>query len=128
MIFRDKGIPDSTVLKVVATLLKRGEATKGFRVKTLHGKRVLTHDEVIQFVEELAQRLDEGSYGAIRRCSTCGNFNRSGKANTRGWCSPKEFTSFRKTNEYCSRWIPMTPEQQYLGEVLDAHAKTLQTK
>lgn len=126
MLFKKKGIPDATVLRVVARILKNNH--QGFKVKTSQGIKTLTPEEIIRFVEALAARLDDGRYGVIRRCDTCGNFSRSGKASQRGWCSPKERTLFKHKNEYCSNWIPMTAEQKHIKERIDEHHKSLQTK
>ena len=127
MLFKKKGIPDATVLKIVAKILKNNPPSKGFKVKTSQGMQTLTPEEIVRFVEALAARLDDGRYGVIRRCDTCGNFSRSGKANQRGWCSPKERTLFKHKNEYCSNWIPMTAEQKHIKERINEHQK-LQTK
>lgn len=127
MLFKKKGISDATVLKIVAKILKNNPPSKGFKVKTPRGSQTLTAEEIVRFVEALAARLDDGRYGVIRRCDTCGNFSRSGKASKRGWCSPKEHSSFKNKTDYCSNWIPMTAEQKHIKERIDEHRK-LQTK
>ncbi len=129
MLFKNKGIPDATVVKLLAKVLKSNPSpVKGFKVNTSEGKKTVTYDELIRFTEALALRLDDGRYGVIRRCDTCGNFNRSGKAGKRGWCSPKEHTQSRYKTDYCSMWIPMTPEQKRIKETINGHFKSIQTK
>lgn len=126
MLFKNKGIPDATVLRVVSKILKENP-TKGFRVNTSGGKKTLTHDEIVKFIDALATRLEDGRYGVIRRCDTCGNFSRSGAKGKRGWCS-KECDLSRERTEFCSSWKPMNQEQKHRKEMLDEHFRTLQTK
>ena len=128
MLFKSKGIPDATVLKIVSKILKDSTPTKAFRVNTSDGKKTLSYEEIIKFIDALAVRLEDGRYGVIRRCDTCGNFSPSGQKGRRGCCSPKEHTLFREPTEYCSKWVPMTKEQKHIKEVLDGHFKSLQTK
>lgn len=128
MLFKSKGISDATVLRLVAQILKKNQTAKGYKVKTKDGEQRLTAEEVVKFVQALATRLDDGRYGVIRRCDTCGNFSRSGKMGKRGWCHPKEHSLFRNRTDYCSGWIPMTPEQQHIKERVNEHFKSLQTK
>lgn len=128
MILANKEISDATALKMVSKLLRRSQPTKGFRVKTRSGEKTLTYDELLQFVDDLATRLDEGSYGVIHRCDTCGNFSRPGRINQRGCCFPKKLTSFRNREDFCSMWIPMDENQKYLKEKMDGYFKSLQTK
>lgn len=128
MLFKNKGVSDSTVLKIVSKILRDNESTKGFRVSTSKGKATLTYAEIIKFVDALAERLADGRYGVIRRCDTCGNFSRSGRKGRKGWCSPKDCNLYRANDEYCSKWIPMTKEQQYTKEVINEHFKSSQTK
>lgn len=116
MLLREKGIPDATVLKLVSKLLKRNPSSKGFRIKVRNGTETLTYDEVVKFVDNLASQLASGGYGEIRRCDTCGNFSRPGARGMRGWCFPKERTSFKDTKDYCSGWIPMDEQQKYIRE------------
>lgn len=125
MLYKNKGIPDATVLRLVSKLLRSHQSNKRFRVKTKSAEGTLTYDEVIRFVDELAKRVDDGRYGEIHRCDTCGNFNRSGKLGKRGWCSPKEYTSFRNKTDHCSNWIPMTQEQKQIREKINEHFRTL---
>ena len=128
MILKDKDIPDSTVLKLVSTLLRRSQAGKGFRLKTKKGEKTLTYDEVIAFVDELAERMNRREYIKVRRCDTCGNFNRPGIKGGLGCCFPKNFTCSRLSTDYCSGWIPMSEEQRRLKEVLDVRYKKMQTE
>ena len=115
MILKNKGVLDSTMLKVVAKVLKNNTSgVKGFKLKTPNGVATVTYKEIIQFVETLSEEMANGNYDELRKCSTCGNFNHPGRKGGKGWCFPKEFTSFRKVNDYCSGWIPMTKEQEYL--------------
>lgn len=129
MLFKNKGIPDATVVKLLAKVLKSNPSpVKGFKVTTPEGKKIVTYEELIKFTEALALRLEDGRYGVIRRCDTCGNFSRSGKAGKRGWCHPKEHSQFRGKDDYCSGWIPMNPEQKQIRKTIDEHFKSLQTK
>lgn len=130
MLFKNKGISDATVLRIVSKILKENPSTKGFRVNTSEGKKTLSYEEIIKFIDALAVRLEDGRYGVIRRCDTCGNFSRSGKMGKRGWCHPKEHSQFRDKGDYCSKWIPMTPDQKRIKETINEHFKSqsLQTK
>lgn len=129
MLFKNKGISDATAVKLLVKVLKSNPSpVKGFKVTTAGGKKTVTYEELIKFAEALALRLEEGRYGVIRRCDTCGNFSRSGKAGKRGWCHPKEHSQFRDKGDYCSGWIPMTPEQKHIREKVNEHFKSLQTK
>lgn len=125
MILKNQGISDETALKLVFKVLKRNQSIKGFKVNTKKGEKTITFDELLKFVEDLANSLSEGSYGEIRHCNTCGNFSRSGTKGQRGWCCPDTHTSFRNNKDYCSGWKPMTEEQKHIKEVLDEHFKTL---
>ena len=95
VLFKKKGIPDAEVLRLVAKILKKNQTAKGYKLSTTAGKATLTADDVVRFIEALATRLDDGRYGAIRRCDTCGNFSRSGKMGKSGWCFPKEHSLSR---------------------------------
>lgn len=106
---------------MVAKLLRKHPSNKGFRLKTAYGEKIVTYDELIEFVDELAKRLDEGSYREVHMCNTCGNYSRSGKYANLGACFPKEFTSTRQATNYCSRWVPMEKEQQRIKEKMDEH-------
>lgn len=128
MILKDKDIPDSTVLKLVSTLLKRNQSSKGFRLKTKKGERTMTYDEVVAFVDELAARMKRGEYARVHRCDDCGNFNRPGAKGARGCCFPKNPTCSRSKTDFCSSWTPMTAEQRQLKEALDARFKTIHTE
>jgi hypothetical protein len=128
VLFKNKGIPDATVLRLVAKILEKNQTAKGYKVKTRGGEQKLTADEVVKFVIALAERFDDGRYGAIRRCDTCGNFSRSGAPGKRGWCSPKEHSLFRNKTDYCSNWTPMTPEQKHIKEAINGYFKPSQTK
>lgn len=128
MILKHKDISDATALKMVSTLLRKQQSSKGFKVNTRKGTRTVTYDELIKFVDVLAKRLDSGRYCEVHRCTTCGNFNRSGKTNKRGWCFPQEHTSTRLSTDYCSRWVPMTEQQKHIKERMDEHFESLQTK
>lgn len=121
MILRSKSISDAKALKMVAKLLRKHPSNKGFRLKTITGDKTVTYDELIEFVEELAKRLAEGSYQEVYTCNTCGNYSRSGKYANLGACFPKEFTSTRKSTDYCSGWVPMDKEQQRTKESMDEH-------
>lgn len=115
MILKDKGVLDSTMMKVVARVLKNNTSgVKGFKLKTLRGVVNVTYDEIVQFVETLAEEMSKGNYDKLRKCDTCGNFSYPGRKGAKGCCFPKEFTSFRKTEDYCSQWIPMNAEQKYI--------------
>lgn len=128
MILKDKDIPDSTVLKLVSKLLARNKAGKGFRLKTKKGDKTITYDEVIDFVDKLAEHLQRREYIRVRRCDTCGNFNRPGLKGGRGCCFPKDFTCSRVSTDYCSGWIPMSAEQKRLKEAIDERFKTIHTE
>lgn len=128
MILKDKGIPDSTVLKLVSKLLARGQYGKGFKLKTKNGERTMTYDEVIAFVDALAERMKHNEYAVIHRCDTCGNFSRPGVKGKRGCCFPKKHTCFRYPTDYCSGWQPMSEEQKRLKEALDERFKTVHTE
>lgn len=129
MLFKNKGISDATALKLVVKGLKGNpNPVKGFKVNTPDGKKTVTYEELIKFTEALALRLEDGRYGVIRRCDTCGNFSRSGNGGKRGWCHPKEHSMFRSKTDHCSGWIPMTPEQKHIKETINEHFKSPQTK
>lgn len=127
MILKNKDIPDATVLKLVAKQLRNNQTAKGFKMKTKKGVRTLTFEEVVEFIDTLASQLESGQYGEIRRCDTCGNFRRSGQKGRRGWCTPTTHTCYKSPTEYCSGWVPMSPEQIRLKEKLNEHFRT-QTK
>lgn len=129
MILKKKGVLDSTVLKMVSRVLKETTPTrKGFKVKTLRGEAVVTHEELIQFVDKLAEEIQQGNYDKLRKCETCGNFGYPGRKGAKGWCSPKDYSSFRKPEDYCSQWIPMTEQQKHTRRVLRGESGTLQTE
>lgn len=112
MVLKDKGVSDTTMLKIIAKVLKDHSASiKGFKLKVSGEVVTVTPEDMIQFAEGLKEELSQGDYVKICRCSTCGNFNYPGKKGERGWCMPKETTSFRKTTDYCSGWTPMTEQQ-----------------
>lgn len=114
MILQNKGVLDSTMLRVVARVLKNNTSgVKGFKLKALHGSTTVTFDEIVKFVETLADEIAKGNYDELRKCATCGNFSYPGKKGGNGCCFPKEFSSSRKVDDYCSRWLPMTKEQEY---------------
>lgn len=121
MILSDKNVADSKALKMVAKLLKKQPSAKGFKLKTNKGEQIVTPDELIQFVETLAEKLDAGDYGEIHRCDTCGNFSRSGKRKDVGACFPKTYTATRLTTDHCSGWTPMDAEQRHIKERMDEH-------
>lgn len=128
MILKNKGVNDSTVLKLVSFLLKKNQSGKSYKVKTTEGTVTLKYEDIVGFVDELAKLLENGRYGVIHRCRTCGNFNPSGKGGKRGWCQPQNRSLFRNVTDHCSNWVPMTKEQRQIKEVLDGHFKSLQTK
>ena len=128
MLFKKKDISDVTVLRLVSKILEKNQTAKGYKVRTNKGEQKLTAEEVVEFVRVLAKRLEEGRYGVIRRCDTCGNFSRSGKRGNRGSCFPKEHSLFRNKTDYCSGWIPMSPEKKYIKEKIDEHFKSSQIK
>ena len=114
MIFSDKRIDDSTMLRLIAKILRGNtDKVKGFKVKTINGVALLPYDDVIKFVETLAEEMAEGNYDEINRCETCGNFGYPGKRGAPGWCSPKGNTPNKNLKDYCSGWIPMTEQQEY---------------
>lgn len=123
----DHEVPEYLVLKLVSTLLKRNPACKGFKLKTKKGYKTMTFDEVVAFVDELADSMKRNEYIAVRRCDTCGNFSRAGVRGARGSCFPKHFTSFRHNDDFCSGWTPMSEEQKRLKEALNERFK-IQTK
>lgn len=127
MILKEKGILDSTMVKIIAKILRDNPQTKGFKVNTLKGTVVLTYEEIVKFAETLSEEMNKGNYDEIRKCSTCGNFSYPGRKGAKGCCFPKEFTSFRKVNDYCSQWVPMTTEQQYIRRRMN-ELRTLQTE
>lgn len=127
MLFKKKCIQDDTAIRLVAHILKK-QPSKSYKVKTSNGDRVVSTEELVKFLEALAERLHDGRYGVIRRCDTCGNFSRSGKLGKRGWCSPKKHSLFRDKTDYCSGWIPMSPEQEHIKERIDEHFESLQTE
>ena len=128
MILKNKGVLDSTLLKMVAKVLKENPRTKGFKVKTIRGVATITHEELIQFVEALAEEIKQGNYDQLNKCETCGNFSHPGKRGAKGCCFPKNFTSFRKVTDYCSNWTPMTEEQKYIRRKTNEQFGQLQTK
>ena len=127
MLFKKKNIHDDAALRLVAEILKKSP-DKTYKVKTSSGEKTVSTEELMKFTIALASRLADGRYGEIKRCDTCGNFNRSGKSGKRGWCSPKEYTASRKTTDHCSSWTPMSKEQAALKERIDEHFKSLHTK
>lgn len=124
MLFNNKGISDATVLRLVSKILQKNQTAKGFKIKTNNGYQTLTYDEVVKFIDALAVRLDDGRYGAIRRCDTCGNFSRSGQRGKRGWCSDSHRGLFRGKADYCSGWIPMTDDQKRLRRTINERLQT----
>lgn len=129
MILEDKGVLDSTMLKIVAKILRENPPRqKGFKVKTLEGTAVVTQQDILYFVSALADEVQKGNYEQLKKCETCGNFGYPGRKGEKGWCSPKTPTSFRKVNDHCSQWIPMTKEQEYTRRKLRGELGTLQTK
>ena len=118
MLMKEKGIPDKTMMLLIAKLLKRDTSTKGFKVKGVDGIQPVTYSEVIQFAEELAQRMSQGEYLQINKCSTCGNFDAPPKG-ARGACFPKNPTCSRTKNDYCSSWIPLDESQKYFRRKMD---------
>jgi hypothetical protein len=113
MILKDKGIPDSTMMSLIAKVLKRDTTTKGFKVKGVDGIQAIAYSEVVQFAEELAHLMKKNDYKRVRTCETCRYFN-SAPRNSRGVCFPENITSSRLKTDYCSGWKPMTPEQEQL--------------
>lgn len=124
MILKEKGIPDSTMLSLVAKLLRRDTTTKGFKVKGVDGVQPVTYDEVVQFVETLSQQVKEGQYREVNHCDTCRYFSGT-PMGSRGACFPDNFTSSRVKKDFCSGWTPMTPEQEQTRRKINA---LLQTK
>jgi hypothetical protein len=121
MILEEKNISDVRALKMVARLLKRQPPGKGFRIDTENGAKRITCEELVEFIYELAKRLEEGRYQEVKTCDTCGNYSRSGKYANRGACFPKEYTSSRKSTDHCSGWVPMDKDQQFIKEKMDEH-------
>lgn len=128
MILENKGVLDNTLLKMVAKVLKDTPRTKGFKVKTLDGVVTITYEELIQFVEKLAEEIANGNYDQLNKCATCGYYSYPGKKGGKGWCCPKNFTSSRRNDDYCSQWTPMTAEQEYIRRKVDGQFGQLQTK
>lgn len=126
--FKIEGISDATVLKLAAQIIEKSQTPKGYKVKTKDGEKKLTTEEVVKFMRNLSKEIDDGRYGVIRRCDTCGNFSRSGRVGKRGWCHPKEHSMFRSKTDYCSGWIPMTPEQIQIKERVNEHHRLSQAK
>ena len=114
MIFSDRGIDDSTMLRLIAKILRGNtDKVKGFKVKTFNGVALLPYEDVIQFAETLATEMAEGNYEKLQRCETCGNFSYPGKKGAPGWCTPKNYDHTKNTTDYCSGWTPMTEQQEY---------------
>lgn len=128
MILKNKGVLDSTMLKIVARVLKNNTSgVKGFKLKTSNGVATVTYKEIIQFVETLANEMDKGNYDELHKCATCSKFSYPGKKGGKGCCFPKEFTSFRSVDDHCSLWEPMTKEQEYVRRKVNEFG-SLQTK
>lgn len=119
MILFEKGIPDTTIMKLVSKLLRRSNLPKGFKIKTLSGVQTITSEELIGFVDSLAEGLEKGDYGVIRRCDTCGNYGHPGRKNKRGLCPSHEGSFLKYPTDFCSSWKPMTKEQQKMKERID---------
>lgn len=128
MVTKNQVVPDATMLKLVAKLLKDNKSTRKFKVHSKNVERVVTYDDLVQFVDELAKKLDSGSYGAIRRCKTCGNFSSPGQKGRKGYCRPDEGNQYKSCSDYCSGWKPMTQEQRRTREIMYERFETLQTK
>lgn len=112
MILKEKFISDKTMLKLVASILRKADLPKGYKVATVE-RRVekVTAEEVIDFVESLAEALYTGDYAEVKRCDICGKFFPQWCSRGRGWCT--EFTGYKNSRDFCSAWIPMTEEQKY---------------
>lgn len=121
MVLKEKGIPDSTMLKLVTKIVKKSQTAKGYRIKLPEGDVRVTAEEVVLFLEGLSNSVSGKSPEQIRYCETCGNFSRSGKIGKRGWCSPSKLSAFKNNTDYCSGWVPMSPEQKKIKEKIDEH-------
>lgn len=119
MVMSDKGVRDATLLKLTAKLLKRSNLPKGFKLKGIRGACTITSKELIEFVEALAEEFDNGGYGIIRKCETCGNYGHPGRKNKRGWCPSHSGSYLKYPHDFCSYWKPMTPEQKKVKERID---------
>lgn len=112
-------ISDKTVLKLVANILRKTPSPKGYKINTKHrGVQTISHDDVIRFVEELAEAAGNGDYGAIHHCKTCGHFSRAWCKGGRGYCG-NSASGYRNSTDYCSEWIPQTEQQKCVGRKLD---------
>lgn len=128
MIFSDKGVDDSTMLKLIAKILRGNtDKVKGFKVKTINGVVLIPYDDVIKFADTLAEKMAEGDYNEINPCETCGNFGYPGKIGAPGWCSPKGNSHSKNLKDYCSGWTPMTEQQEYTRRRLNEFT-SLQTQ
>lgn len=101
---------EKTLLKLVANILRKSPMAKGYKVKTLNGVEKITAEELIQFVEYLAEALHTGEYGRIQRCKTCGRFDPDWCGRGRGWCP--EFVAYKTNRDFCSAWTPLTEQQK----------------
>lgn len=119
MILKHTEVRDATVAKLVAKLLRKNPpSVQKFKIKTRFGDKVITYEDILQFMDTLSAKLDSGDYEDIRRCDTCGNFSRSARS-PKGWCSPSNRDFYKDKRAYCSDWIPMSEQQKYVREVLN---------
>lgn len=119
MIMHQKGIPDTTLLKLVSKILKKADLPKGFKIKGRWDTKTITREELIEFVDALTEELNTGGYGVIRRCQTCGNYGHPGRKSMRGLCPSHEGSNLKYIDDFCSYWKPMTKEQIRVRESID---------
>lgn len=119
MIMSKKGIPDTTMLKLVSKILKRADLPKGFKIKGKWDTKTITREELIEFVEALTEELDKGGYGVINRCATCGNYGHPGRKDRKGLCPSHDGSNLKYMSDFCSYWKPMTKEQIKVRESID---------
>lgn len=109
MLLKNKWVSDRVMLKLVAKILRKSPMAKGYKITTERGVEKVTSEEIIQFVEDLAEALYKGDYGEIKHCKTCGNFDPKFCGRGRGWCP--EYGGYHSARDFCSGWIPMTEQQ-----------------
>lgn len=119
MIMHQKSIPDATLLRLVSKVLKRADLPKGFKIKGKWDTKTITCEELVEFVDALAEELSTGGYGVIRRCCTCGNYGHPGRKSMRGLCPSHEGSNLKYMDDFCSYWKPMTKEQTTTRERID---------
>ena len=107
-----KWISDKTILKLVISILRKANMPKVYKINTKYqGVQTLTKEEVIQFLEDLAESIGNGDYAKVKRCNTCSHFSQSYCKNGRGYCYNLN-AGYRNGRDFCYAWTPQTKEDK----------------